>query len=78
MTRSHQVDPELDEHAIMEMYNTALDCTGDGDEIAQVAMLDGKIVCSHRLRAHVLPLVHMGHYMLTAHAAGSCILFRSA
>ena len=35
-TLIHAVAPEKDEMAIMEMYNLALDCTGDGDNIAQV------------------------------------------
>lgn len=35
----HAVDPAKDEMAIMEMYNMALDCTGEGDNIAQDAFV---------------------------------------
>ena len=38
-TLIHAVDASKDDMAIMEMYNLALDCTGDGDNIAADAFV---------------------------------------
>ena len=38
-TLVHAVDPASDDSMVMEMYNMALDCSGDGDNIAPDAFV---------------------------------------